>query len=156
MRRTRSLSDKLVLGVIGLSVVLLGVSLFLALKDDSASQPQTASGVFGRVMTTACHPVAQVGDPPCPPYYGEISVLRRDESLVTTVHTDRGGRYRVQLPPGRYIIDSNDGGKSVANREGYVTVREGAYARVDVSHWVGVICLFGQTWMHVAVDGARR
>jgi hypothetical protein len=150
--RPKSLPEKLVIGIVGLSIGLLGVSVFLALKDRKAegSPGSQSSGVFGQVMRTACNPVARTGDPPCPPYYGEIRVLRRDESLITMLHTDREGRYRVQLPPGRYIIDSNDGGKSIANREGYVIVRGGEFAQADLTHYVGTVCLFGQTWMHFA------
>jgi hypothetical protein len=148
-RRFRSLPDKLLAGVVGLSIALLVVSLLLALEngDADASEP---SGVFGQVSTSACNGAVRVGDPPCPPYYGEIRILRRDESLIGTAHTDRAGRYRVALPPGRYIIDSNDGGKSIANRDGFVTVREGEFVRADVNHYSGVLCAFGQTWMHFA------
>ena len=147
-RPPRSLPGRLLLGVIGLSVGLLGVSLFLAFKDRGS---EVSSGAFGQVMMTACDPVQQTGDlSPCPPYSGEIRVLRRDESLVMIVRTDQAGRYRVALPPGRYIIDSNDGGKSIANREGFVLVREGEFSRVNLTHYVGIVCLLGQTWMHLA------
>jgi hypothetical protein len=139
-------------GIVALSVGLLGVSLFLALKDQDEEGAELSSGVFGHVTTSACNPAEREGDPPCPPYYGEIRILRRDESLIGTVHTDRAGNYRVALPPGRYIIDSNDGGKSIANRDGFVTLSEGEFVRADVNHWVGMICTFGQTWMHFASE----
>jgi hypothetical protein len=147
-RRPRSLADKLLAGVLVGTGALLAVSLALALNPGNQAVP--ASGVTGEVMTTQCRPVEQVGDSPCPPYYGPIRVLRVDQSLVTTAHTDRAGRFRLELPPGRYIVDPNDDGKSLANREGYVTVREGAFSRVDLTHSVGIICLLGRTWMHMA------
>jgi hypothetical protein len=147
MRRPRSLPDKLLTGVLVGTGALLVVSLALALKP--GDPPAPASGVTGQVMTSACRPVEQVGDPPCPPYYGPIRVLRVDESVVTTAHTDRAGRFRVELPPGSYIVDSNDD-VSVAKGYGRVTVREGAFSRVELSHWVGIICALGRTWLHYA------
>lgn len=152
-RRPRSLTSKLLVGVLGLTGLLLVVSLILALKPEKASAEP--SGVTGEVIASPCRPVEQVGDPPCPGYYGEIRVLRRDESLVTTAQTDRAGRFRVELPPGEYIIDPNDGGKSLANRDGYVTVREGTYSRVDLTHYTGIECWLGRSWLHAAAMPAH-
>lgn len=152
-RRPRSLTDKLLSGVLGLTGLLLVVSLILALKPEKASAEP--SGVTGEVIASPCRPVEQVDDPPCPGYYGEIRVLRRDESLVTTAQTDRAGRFRVELPPGEYIIDPNDGGKSLANRDGYVTVREGTYSRVDLTHYTGIECWLGRSWLHAAAMPAH-
>ncbi len=47
--------------------------------------------------------------------------------------------FRVELPPGRYIVDPDDGGKSLANGDGRVTVREGSFARVDLTHYTGLL-----------------
>lgn len=135
-RRRRSAADKLLLGVVGVTLLLLATSLGLALTPDPAREP---SGVVGTVIAWPCNPVETADDPPCPGYVGEIRVLRPDRSLVTRSHTDRNGRFRVELPPGRYLIDPDDGGKSLANGDGRVTVREGRYARVELTHYTGLL-----------------
>jgi len=150
-RRRRSLADGLLLAVVAASGVLLAVSLALALRPEDDAAPAGA-GVYGTVIASPCRSAEQVGDPPCPGYYGEIRILRRDESVVMIAHTDRSGHYRVELPPGRYIVDPNDDGKSLANRHGYVTVREGRFSRVDLRHYTGMICALGRTYLHVGLS----
>ena len=132
--KPRSPSAKLLLGVGGVILVLLVTSLGLALRPE-----KEPSGVTGTVIAWPCNPVETREDPPCPGYVGEIRVLREDGSVVTTSHTDSDGRFRVELPPGRYVVDPNDGGKSLANGEGRVTVREGSFARVDLTHYTGLL-----------------
>jgi hypothetical protein len=132
--KPQSPSAKLLLGVGGVFLVLLVTSLGLALRPEKES-----SGVTGTVIAWPCNPVETRDDPPCPGYVGEIRVLREDGSVVTTSHTDPDGRFRVELPPGRYVVDPNDGGKSLANGEGRVTVREGSFARVDLTHYTGLL-----------------
>jgi hypothetical protein len=132
--RPRSGADKLLLGVVCVTV-LLATSLGLALASDLSREP---SGVVGTVIARPCSPVERADDPPCPGYFGDIRVLRRDGGLVTTSHTDRDGRFRIDLPPGRYVIDPDDGGKSLANGDGRVTVREGTFAPVELTHYTGL------------------
>jgi hypothetical protein len=146
-RRPRTLAGKLLAGVLAATGVLLVVSLALALTSTDQATP--ASGITGQVMTDQCRPVDQVGDPPCPPYEGPIRILRTDQTLVVIAQTDRAGRFRVELPPGLYIVDPNDEGLSVSKGYGRVTVREGEFSDVDLSHSVGLVCLLGRTWMHM-------
>ena len=155
-RRSRPLPEKLLRGVAGLTVLLLAVSLVLALKpkNGQSGSRTEASGVFGEIIASPCRSAEQVGDPPCPGYYGEIRVLRPDDTLLTTAHTDRAGHYRIALPPGRYIIDPNDDGKSLANGNGHVLVREGTFTQVDLSHYTGMICVLGRTWLHAGTANA--
>ena len=134
--RPRSAADKLLLGVVGVTVVLLGTSLFLVLRPAKAGEP---SGVIGTVIARPCNPVETQDDPPCPGYVGEIRILREDGSVFTSSQTNRKGRFRVELPPGRYIVDPDDGGKSLANGDGRVTVREGSFARVNLTHYTGLL-----------------
>jgi hypothetical protein len=130
----RSPSVKLLLGVGSVMLVLIVTALVLALRPEN--EP---SGVTGTVIAWPCNPVETQDDPPCPGYAGEIRVLREDGSVVTTSPTDSVGRFRVELPPGRYVVDPNDGGKSLANGEGRVTVRKGSFAHVDLTHYTGLL-----------------
>ncbi len=134
--RPRSARDKLLLGVVCVTVLLLATSLGLALAPDRARE---RSGVVGTVIAWPCNPVETADDPPCPGYVGEIRVLRPDGTIVTRSHTDRNGHFRVELPPGRYTIDPDDGGKSLANGDGRVVVRQGTFAHVELTHYTGLL-----------------
>jgi hypothetical protein len=131
---SRSAAGKILLGAVAGLLVLAALALLLRSGEDG--QP---SGVVGTVIALPCNPVETPEDLPCPGYVGEIRVLREDGSVVTTSRTDSDGRFRVELPPGRYVIDPNDGGKSLANGDGRVTVREGSFARVDLTHYTGLL-----------------
>ena len=134
--KPRSAPAKLLLGAACVGALVLAVLLVLAVTGDEDPAP---SGVAGIVTAWPCNPVETAADPPCPGYVGEIRILRPDGSVVTTSHTDRDGRFRIDLLPGRYVIDPEDGGKSLANGEGRVTVREGRYARVELTHYTGLL-----------------
>jgi hypothetical protein len=137
MRRVpRSTVGKLLFGVAVVAAVALASSLAVLLWPGPAGEP---SGILGTVTAWPCNPVETQDDPPCPGYVGEIRVLREDGSVVTTARTDADGRFRVELPPGRYVVDPDDGGKSLANGEGRVTVREGSFARLELTHYTGLL-----------------
>jgi len=136
-RRPRSRTEKLLLGVLGLTAILLLTSLALALKPDSKPRP-LSSGILGTVIASPCRPVEMAGDPPCPGHEGELRVLRPDGSLVTVSHTDRNGRFRVELPPGRYMLDPGDGGYAIAKGGARATVRENAFTRVELFYYTGI------------------
>ncbi|HXV96108.1 MAG TPA: carboxypeptidase-like regulatory domain-containing protein [Gaiellaceae bacterium] len=132
--KRRSSSVRLLLGAGVVILALVVTWLALSLRPD-----EEPSGVTGTVIAWPCNPVESQNDPPCPGYVGEIRVLREDGSVVTTSQTDAEGRFRVELPPGVYVVDPNDGGKSLANGDGRVTVREGSFARVDLTHYTGLL-----------------
>lgn len=127
---------KLLLAAVGVTVGLVAAVLALTWGGEKPREP---SGIVGTVIAWPCNPVETEDDPPCPGYVGEIRVLREDGSVVTTSHTDADGHFRVELPPGAYVVDPEDGGKSLANGDGRVTVREGSFARVDLTHYTGLL-----------------
>jgi hypothetical protein len=59
-------------------------------------------------------------------------------SLVLVTRTNRSGRFRVELPPGTYLLDPNDGGVGIAKGSGRTTVREGAFTRVELIYDTGL------------------
>jgi hypothetical protein len=134
--KLQSAPAKVLLGAACVGALVLAALLALAVADDEDPRP---SGVAGIVIAWPCNPVETASDPPCPGYVGEIRILRPDGSVVTTSRTDRDGRFRINLPPGRYVVDPEDGGKSLANGDGRVTVREGRYARVELTHYTGLL-----------------
>jgi hypothetical protein len=133
--------------------MLLAVSLALALKPEKESTRAVRldSGVIGRVIASPCHPgpvVSGVEYPPCPGHYGPVRILSgRDARVIAEGHTDKEGHFRIALPPGRYVVDPGDdevdylvNAKRVVANEGWVTVREGSFARVFVEYATGLCC----------------
>jgi hypothetical protein len=68
------------------------------------------SGLEGRVTIGPQCPVLEEGVP-CPdrPYQAEIAVLDENSGRVVATFTSAvDGRFRVELPPGRYVLDPGE------------------------------------------------
>jgi hypothetical protein len=77
------------------------------------AQPKTglhhsgASGIEGVVLLSPTCPGPERPDRPCPetPYQGSLVIKRvSGEKEIARTETDKNGRFRVALPPGRYVI----------------------------------------------------
>lgn len=78
--------------------------------SDAPAEAMPLSGIEGLVTIGPQCPVLEEGVP-CPdrPYQAEIMVL--DESsgrVVATFTSDTDGGFRVDLPPGRYVLDPGE------------------------------------------------
>jgi hypothetical protein len=65
------------------------------------------SGIEGRVTIGPACPVVEENQP-CPdgPYQAELTIRRSDSGdIVATVMSDAEGLFRVELPPGWYVVD---------------------------------------------------
>jgi hypothetical protein len=71
----------------------------------SPSLPPVDSGIAGTTVVDGGCPVQRV-DQPCPdrPFQARIVVARDNASTVASVQTDADGRFRIPLPPGRYVV----------------------------------------------------
>lgn len=68
---------------------------------------EVRSGIVGRVTVGPVCPVAEEGKS-CPdqPYQAELTIRRADSGdVVATLMSDAAGLFRVELPPGLYVID---------------------------------------------------
>jgi hypothetical protein len=83
-------------------------------KSDSAAERtgiemavEVGSGIEGRVTVGPVCPVAEEGKS-CPdrPYQAGLTIRRADSGdVVATIMSDAGGLFRVELPPGLYVVD---------------------------------------------------
>ncbi len=100
------------------------------------------SGIEGLVTIGPACPVAEEGRP-CPdrPYRAQISVRdAHSDRVVTTFTSGEDGRFRVDLPPGGYILDPGEPRLLTDPRAGkvVVTVESGRYSYVVVRFDSGV------------------
>ena len=95
---------------------------------------QVGSGVFGVVVSGPACPVEVAGSP-CPDRPIPAMVTARAVSGLARgdgASTD-DGRFRIPLPPGRYILTAQATGGSVREAKPVlVTVRSGVFTRVIV------------------------
>jgi hypothetical protein len=105
-----------------------------------APEAPVDSGVAGNVLIGPQCPVVQEGVP-CPDAPYEASILVRDASgeVVATARSDKDGRFRINLAPGRYILEPSPG-ESGLPYAGPVTidVRAHAFTPVTVSYDSGI------------------
>src|SRR5437868_3811256 len=89
------------------------VVVALALAAPSAGA--TASGLTGVVTRGPITPVCRVGVPCSAPAKNELLVFRRG-AFSRSTRTGATGRYRILLPPGRYVVTLTPGGMEPAYR----------------------------------------
>jgi hypothetical protein len=96
-----------VLGALMLLTTACGAYTF---PGESPSPTPSATGtVSGRVIVVPCAPVQPAGDSGCAqkPLQGlEIDYAGEPKSVFRTV-TDSRGSYRIELPPGNYLVKLN-------------------------------------------------
>src|SRR5690349_873519 len=103
--------------------------LLAALAFASPSQ----SGLYGVVRRGPTKPVCEVGTPCTAPAVGVKLVFVRGAVVAGTVTTGAGGRYRVALRPGAYVVRTAVRlpiGRGLDPQR--VVVPRGRYARVDL------------------------
>jgi hypothetical protein len=100
----------------------------------AAAKPPADSGIRGRVFIGPQCPVVQEGVP-CPdaPYEASIRVRRESGKLVKTVRSGKDGRFRVNLAPGRYVLEPLSPNEGAPPYAGPVTVRVRAHVFTPVT-----------------------
>jgi hypothetical protein len=113
-------------------VSLLVLLLLTACASDEAA---SSSGVRGQVLLGPTCPVVQEGSP-CPdePLGGvEVRALANGEAIAQTT-SGEDGRFELELPPGRYMLEAVVGpdGPGMVAKPVAVTVTAGAFVEVVV------------------------
>jgi len=91
-----------------------------------------SSGLYGVARRGPTKPVCEIGTPCTAPVAGLKLLFVRDGVLVGSVTTSAGGRYRVSLRPGAYVVRTAARipiGRGLDPTR--VVVPRGRYARVD-------------------------
>jgi hypothetical protein len=128
------------MGSVRLLVLVLALVAAVA-ACGAAARPPTDSGVRGRVFIGPLCPVVQEGVP-CPdaPFEASIRIRRESGKAVKTVRSGKDGRFRVNLAPGRYVLEPlspNEGAPPYA-APAAVRVRAHAFTRVTISYDSGI------------------
>jgi len=77
----------------------------------SEAQPETGTGLEGEIWIGPVHGgPSRLGVPDSKPLAHTAFVVSKDEEIIASFETDDQGRFRVSLPPGKYIV-SRKGGK---------------------------------------------
>jgi carboxypeptidase family protein len=96
------------------------------------------SGIEGQISFGPLSPVARPGMANYRPYQASINVLDEQRRAVAQVQSDADGRFRVLLPPGRYVLDPKASGRRPHAAQQVVTVHPGAITPVRINYDSGI------------------
>ena len=93
-------------------MTLLTLFFCLALAaTPSEAQPETGTGLEGEMRIGPLHGgPARIGVDDSRPLARATFVVKKNEKIIASFETDDQGRFRVSLPPGKYMV-SKSGGK---------------------------------------------
>jgi hypothetical protein len=118
------------------AALLIAVASFAACGHQGA---QPGTGIRGVVTLGPQCPVESESSP-CPdrPFQGQVTATSGDGS-TTTVATDAGGRFAMDLAPGTYtVVAVTSGGGPPTAVPQTVTVRDGTYTQVTLEVDTGI------------------
>jgi hypothetical protein len=136
-------------GFFGMVLVSLVLALSVIACDDIGAPgfetPSAPSGIQGVVVLGPTCPGAEstpgANDPvPCvTPYSAQLVVLDGENAVAARVTSGADGTFRIDLPPGDYIVTPASGTDSypIANPVS-VTVVNGQYVHVEVNYDTGI------------------
>jgi hypothetical protein len=117
--------------------IVVGLASALALAGcGSNATGGTDGGLFGTVRISPATPVCRTGSTCSRPARGFRLVFVRNGAQMTTT-TDRNGRYRIRLVPGRYAVRP---GRTLKRglQPARVTVPGGRFAKRDFTYDPGI------------------
>ena len=111
--------------------VLVGMVLAVSACSSTGTAAHAAGTVAGRVQSAPSCPVERAGHP-CPPrpVVGGLVVALRARYVVASTHTGAGGRFRLALDAGRYVIRATNTGGLATTAQKTVDVAAGTTIRV--------------------------
>lgn len=105
----------------------------------SQSPGDTApGGLYGTVVVRPATPVCRVGTRCSKPAASVAIAFTQHGRRVASTRTDRRGRYRVRLQPGRYAIRVAGTGTGKGLRPVAATAPRGGFARLDFTYDPGI------------------
>jgi len=118
--------------------VLITVAGVLLATGCAASAP-VDSGIEGEVRIGPVSPVETVGTPASAPYSTDLVIRPADgRGSATSVKSDEGGRFRVNLKAGAYIIEAKTKDALPFAEPVTVRVERGRFTRVVIDFDSGI------------------
>lgn len=87
---------------------MLAAALLLAGAAGCAAPPDD-SGIEGEVRIGPVSPVETIGTPGSAPYSAELTIRPEGGGRAVRVTSDEDGRFKVNLAPGTYVIEPEQG-----------------------------------------------
>ncbi len=103
--------------------------------------PSPASGIEGTVTEgPMCPGPVQVGDNSCPnrPYQATITVLNANNNQVAQIKTDAEGAFKIELPPGTYVLHPLSDKPLPRAADQTVEVMPGQYTQMSIIYDTGM------------------
>ncbi|HWH23797.1 MAG TPA: carboxypeptidase-like regulatory domain-containing protein [Candidatus Limnocylindria bacterium] len=103
------------------------------------STPVPPSGISGKVVLGPTCPVEVEGEPPCvTPYAALLLVLDTAGNVAGRATSADDGTFRLDLPPGDYVVTPQSGDPFPVAQPINVTVVAGEYTELEINYDTGI------------------
>ena len=115
------------------------LALVLAADPACGNQAPLDSGIEGEVSLGPISPVSRPGEVNSRPFAADITIRRvSDNHVAAEVRSAEDGTFRVELPPGQYLVEPHQGDPLPIAPPQEVTVVEGRFAQIQVDYDSGI------------------
>lgn len=121
-----------------LLVVPTAVLVCLALVPGCSASPPSDSGIDGEVRVGPVSPVETIGAPGSAPYSAELTIRPQGGGRAVRVTSGEDGRFRVNLTPGAYVIEPDQGDPLPTAQPVAVTVEAHRFSSVVIDYDSGI------------------
>lgn len=127
----------LAFAVLALAFAVLALG-FAALTTGCSARAPSDSGIEGEVRIGPVSPVETTGTPGSAPYAAELRIRPEAGGRVTRVTSGADGSFRVNLAPGTYTIEPQQGDPLPYAQPVQVTVTEHRFTPVVIMYDSGI------------------
>jgi hypothetical protein len=119
--------------------IIVLFSLLLLVACSTTTPTPVNSGIEGQVFIGPMCPVVQAGQE-CPdqPYQAVLTLNSPEGERIVQIQTDEGGRFKIPLQPGEYILHPESPNVMPFAGEQTVLVEEGIFTQVIVNYDSGI------------------
>jgi len=124
-----------------LAVLLLGCDGAFAPAPDATPMPPsgiTGTVILGPTCATGSEPGAHDPVPCLTPYAAQLVVLDSDNVVVARVSSGIDGNFRVDVPPGEYVVAPQGGDPFPIAQPVNVLVTVGEYVEIQLNYDTGI------------------